>query len=110
MKQFGFELAEIEAERSIPVRQRQSRPTRGLLPDSCSNLNLPVWATVSCRYGLFRREIDNGFRRIADAWRELPYPFTVRREAGVLVRFNDLDVWAVPFDLPVCVSESITNT
>ncbi len=115
VKQFGFELAEIEAEEIDPgLGNGGLGRLAACFLDSCSNLNLPVTGYgIMYRYGLFRQEIDNGFQKeYPDAWRELPYPFTVRREAEkVLVRFNDLDVWAVPFDLPVTAFQNpYTNT
>lgn len=72
--------------------------------DSSATMNLPVTGHgLLYRYGLFRQEIEHGHQKeYPDAWRELPYPFLVsRREDKVLVRFRDMDVYAVPFDLPV---------
>lgn len=72
--------------------------------DSSATMNLPVMGHgLLYRYGLFRQEIEHGHQKeYPDAWMELPYPFTVmRREDKVLVRFPDMNVYAVPMDLPV---------
>lgn len=72
--------------------------------DSSATMNLPVMGHgLLYRYGLFRQEIEHGHQKeYPDAWMELPYPFMVtRREDKVLVRYRDMDVFAVPLDLPI---------
>lgn len=72
--------------------------------DSSATMQLPVTGHgLLYRYGLFRQEIEHGHQKeYPDAWMELPYPFMVmRREDKVLVRFQDMSVYAVPMDLPV---------
>ena len=72
--------------------------------DSSATMELPVIGHgLLYRYGLFRREIEHGHQKeYPDAWMELPYPFlATRREDKVLVRYRDMDVYAVPWDLPV---------
>ena len=72
--------------------------------DSSATMNLPVMGHgLLYRYGLFRQEIEHGHQKeYPDAWMELPYPFVVmRREDKALVRFRDMDVYAIPLDLPV---------
>lgn len=72
--------------------------------DSCATLNLPVNGYgILYRYGLFRQVIENGFQKeYPDSWMERGYPFTlVRFEEKVKVHYNDIDVWAVPYDLPI---------
>lgn len=72
--------------------------------DSCATMNLPVTGYgILYRYGLFRQEFENGFQKeYPDAWMEDGYPLMVRHDADqVLVRYNDMDVIAVPYDLPI---------
>lgn len=72
--------------------------------DSAVTQNYPVMGHgILYRYGLFRQEIENGFQKeYPDAWMEMPYPFIVpRNEDRVLVHYHDLDVYAVPYDLPI---------
>lgn len=72
--------------------------------DSCATMNLPVTGYgILYRYGLFRQAITGGFQKeIPDSWMESGYPFVVRREEErVKVHYNDFDVWAVPYDMPI---------
>ncbi len=72
--------------------------------DSCATMNLPVTGYgILYRYGLFKQQITNGFQKeIPDSWMESGYPFVVRREEErVKVHYNDIDVWAVPYDMPI---------
>jgi len=72
--------------------------------DSCATMNLPVTGYgILYRYGLFKQSITNGFQKeIPDSWMESGYPFVVRREEErVKVHYNDFDVWAVPYDMPI---------
>lgn len=72
--------------------------------DSCATQNLPVTGYgILYRYGLFRQSIENGFQKeYPDVWMERGYPFVVRRdEEKVLIHYNDMDVFAVPYDMPI---------
>jgi len=72
--------------------------------DSCATMNLPVTGYgILYRYGLFRQEIEHGFQKeYPDVWMERGYPFLIRREEEkVRVRYQDLEVFAVPYDLPI---------
>lgn len=72
--------------------------------DSCATMNLPVTGYgILYRYGLFKQQITNGFQKeVPDSWMESGYPFVVRREEErVKVHYNDIDVWAVPYDMPI---------
>ena len=72
--------------------------------DSCATMNLPVTGYgILYRYGLFRQEIENGFQKeYPDVWMERGYPFLIRREEEkVLVHYQDMDVYAIPYDLPI---------
>ena len=72
--------------------------------DSSTTMNMPVIGHgLLYRYGLFRQEIENGFQKeYPDSWMEWGYPFLVpRREDTILVHYDDLDVYAVPYDMPI---------
>ena len=72
--------------------------------DSCATMNLPVTGYgILYRYGLFRQAIENGFQKeYPDSWMERGYPFIVARyDRKVKVHYNDMDVWAIPCDLPI---------
>mgnify|MGYP002716183018 CR=1 FL=1 len=72
--------------------------------DSCATLDLPVDGYgILYRYGLFRQVFSDGFQiEEPDSWMEDEYPFIIRREeARRVVHYADLDVFAVPYDMPV---------
>ncbi len=72
--------------------------------DSAATQGLPLHGYgLLYRYGLFKQTIEAGFQHeYPDAWMEEPYPFLIRRnQEKVRVHFQDLDVIAVPYDLPV---------
>ncbi len=72
--------------------------------DSCATLNLPVTGYgILYRFGLFRQTFEDGFQKEhPDSWMEHSYPFVVPRvEEKVKVHFNDIDVWAIPCDMPI---------
>ncbi len=72
--------------------------------DSCATMDLPVTGYgILYRYGLFRQTFEDGFQKEhPDSWMEHGYPFIVPRfEERVMVRYNDMNVWAVPYDMPI---------
>jgi len=72
--------------------------------DSCATLDLPVTGYgIMYRYGLFRQEIEKGFQKeYPDTWFEKGYPWLVRRdELTVKVHYDDIDIFAVPYDMPI---------
>lgn len=72
--------------------------------DSCATLDLPVAGYgILYRYGLFKQLFDNGFQtEHPDPWMEEGYPFVIRREEEQrIVRYADLTVRAIPYDMPI---------
>ncbi|MGO1591258.1 MAG: glycogen/starch/alpha-glucan phosphorylase [Ancrocorticia sp.] len=72
--------------------------------DSCATMDLPVTGYgILYRYGLFKQTIDDGFQNEhPDPWMEEGYPFVIRREEEArYVRFADMDVRAIPYDMPI---------
>lgn len=72
--------------------------------DSCATQNLPVTGYgIMYRFGLFRQEIENGFQKeYPDTWHEKGYPWLIRRdELKVRIHYDDIDVYAIPYDMPI---------
>lgn len=72
--------------------------------DSCATMNLPVTGYgILYRYGLFKQAFENGFQvEKPDAWMEEGNPFVIRHEEEQrLVRFADMEVRAIPYDMPI---------
>ena len=72
--------------------------------DSCATLDLPVAGYgILYRYGLFKQLFSDGFQtEHPDPWMEEGYPFVIRHEeAQRLVRYRDMTVRAIPYDMPI---------
>lgn len=72
--------------------------------DSAASLKLPLTGYgIRYKYGLFKQTIENGFQReYADDWTKFGDPWSRRVDAeAVTVRFSDMEVLAVPYDIPV---------
>ena len=72
--------------------------------DSCATLELPVTGYgILYRYGLFKQLFSDGFQtEHPDPWMEEGYPFVIRHEeAQRLVRYRDMTVRAIPYDMPI---------
>ena len=72
----------------------ESAATEGILLDGYG---------LRYRYGLFKQKFVNGFQNEeADDWLKWGDPFSKRMEEDkVIVHFSDMDVLAVPYDMPV---------
>ncbi|MEA4888911.1 MAG: glycogen/starch/alpha-glucan phosphorylase [Clostridiaceae bacterium] len=101
----GFDLNQIEEQETDPgLGNGGLGRLAACFLDSSATMDLPVTGYgILYRYGLFRQEIENGFQKeYPDAWMERDYPFLIRREqARVRVHYQDMDVFAVPYDMPI---------
>ena len=72
--------------------------------DSAATMDLPLDGYgIRYKYGLFKQSFRDGFQyEQADDWQKLGDPWSRRRDTHeVLVRFADMTVRAVPYDMPV---------
>ena len=72
--------------------------------DSAATLNLPLDGYgIRYKYGLFKQSFRDGFQyEQADDWQRQGDPWSIRRETHeVFVKFADMTVRAVPYDMPV---------
>ena len=72
--------------------------------DSAAGLGLPLHGYgIRYKYGLFKQSVENGFQvELPDDWQRFGDPWSVRREKEKrTVKFADMTVTAVPYDMPV---------
>ena len=72
--------------------------------DSAATLDLPLDGYgIRYKYGLFKQKFVDGFQtEAADDWQRQGDPWSRRRDSHeVLVKFSDMIVRAVPYDMPV---------
>lgn len=72
--------------------------------DSAAGIGYPLNGYgIRYRYGLFRQRFENGFQKEEpDDWLKWGDPWSVRKEEERrVIRFADMDVVAVPYDMPV---------
>ncbi|HHT78134.1 MAG TPA: glycogen/starch/alpha-glucan phosphorylase [Clostridiaceae bacterium] len=105
MASFGVDLTELlEQEIDPGLGNGGLGRLAACFLDSCATLNLPVTGYgILYRFGLFRQTFENGFQKeYPDSWMEHGYPFIVPRyEDKVVVRYNDVEIFAIPCDMPI---------
>ncbi|AOZ73234.1 glycogen phosphorylase [Boudabousia tangfeifanii] len=105
VKQYGLELSDVlEEEPDAALGNGGLGRLAACFLDSCATLDYPVTGYgILYRYGLFKQTFENGFQsEHPDAWMEEGYPFVIRREEEQRrVRFADMEVRAVPYDMPI---------
>lgn len=72
--------------------------------DSAAGLGLPVHGYgIRYKYGLFKQAIKGGFQvELPDDWQRFGDPWSIRREQEKReIKFADMVVTAVPYDMPV---------
>ena len=105
VRAYGKNLSDVlEAEHDAALGNGGLGRLAACFLDSCATLDLPVRGYgILYRYGLFKQLFEHGYQKEApDSWMEEGYPFVIRREEEQrLVKYQDLTVRAVPYDMPI---------
>ncbi|WIK59698.1 glycogen/starch/alpha-glucan phosphorylase [Actinotignum urinale] len=105
LEEYGLNLADVlDEEPDASLGNGGLGRLAACFMDSCATLDFPVTGYgILYRYGLFKQSFENGFQKESpDPWMETGSPFVIRREAEAKhVKFADMDVNAVPYDMPI---------
>ena len=72
--------------------------------DSAAAIGLPLYGYgIRYKYGLFKQDFENGFQKeFPDDWQRFGDPWSIRRDDEIqIIRFADMEVKAVPYDMPI---------
>ena len=78
--------------------------------DSAAGLNLPLYGMgIRYKYGLFKQRFEDGFQEeFPDDWQSFGDPWSIRKEGERrVIRFADMEVTAVPYDVPIIGKDRI---
>jgi starch phosphorylase len=100
----GFDLNRLEEIEDAALGNGGLGRLAACYLDSAAGIGVPLQGYgIRYRYGLFRQRFENGFQREeADDWLKWGDPWSVRRESEKReIRFADMTVTAVPYDMPI---------
>ena len=72
--------------------------------DSGAAVAIPLYGYgIRYKYGLFRQTFEDGFQKeLPDDWQRFGDPWSIRKEEEKqIIRFADMEVEAVPYDMPI---------
>lgn len=104
LKAHGRSLAQLEEIEDAALGNGGLGRLAACFLDSAATLDLPLDGYgIRYKYGLFKQKIVDGFQREeADDWTAHGDPWSVRNDADTVdVKYSDMTVRAVPYDMPV---------
>ena len=104
LDQLGFDINKFEEIEDMALGNGGLGRLAACFLDSAASINVPLKGYgIRYKYGLFKQTIEDGFQKeYADNWTSFGDEWSLRRfEDSVKIKFNDLEVLAVPYDMPI---------
>ncbi|MBS5939533.1 glycogen/starch/alpha-glucan family phosphorylase [Clostridium sartagoforme] len=104
LNQLGFDINKFEEIEDMALGNGGLGRLAACFLDSAASVNVPLKGYgIRYKYGLFKQKIEEGFQKeYADNWTSFGDEWSLRRfEDSIKIRFKDIEVLAVPYDMPI---------
>ena len=104
LNEIGFDINQFEEIEDMALGNGGLGRLAACFLDSAATCDIPLNGYgIRYKFGLFKQAIENGFQKeYADNWTAFGDEWSLRRfEDSVKVKFDDMEVVAVPYDMPI---------
>ena len=104
LNEIGFDINQFEEIEDMALGNGGLGRLAACFLDSAATCDIPLNGYgIRYKFGLFKQAIEDGFQKeYADNWTAFGDEWSLRRfEDSVKVKFDDMEVVAVPYDMPI---------
>lgn len=104
LNEIGFDINQFEEIEDMALGNGGLGRLAACFLDSAATCDIPLNGYgIRYKFGLFKQSIEDGFQKeYADNWTAFGDEWSLRRfEDSVKVKFDDMEVVAVPYDMPI---------